>query len=572
MNRRLTTRTPRRWSTRTTRHLRRSLAVLGLIACVTWGSACAKAVLPDPDKNTNWLSICQSDQQCGGDFSCLCGVCTKSCTSTDACQAVNKSSTCVSTKHAAAGPMCTSNPTNVPGVCIASCQLDSECHVFAKGLSCRNHTCIALPVAIRDAGVRAADAMSVDAASDDAGTGAQSDAAGATVQGDAAVSRCGDGIVQGSEGCDGKAAHATCVSCQLLCDTGFMDCDGVPSNGCEINLQADPMSCGACGQVCTAGAPCGRGVCATLLANTPQSPPVALAADDAYVYWLTRGTVDAIGASHHDGALLRAPVGGGSTTILASGLDTFSYAPALAIDSKAAYYKVNYGDVHSVTFSNLQDSLLVTVPTGASSLAADDTYLYWFQSPNTSEGGTLYRMLDDASSAPTSLSIVSWGPLLLDSTHLYWTQNSGTTFYSSDKDGKNAKMASGSFPVRSLGAYGVSDGTLYVMTGDSGAQLYNVVNGSAALLWSADSVEAPWPGGLAADTSGIYWVYTTGAGTQASTSFLVRNDPSQPANPLPIASFRGPNSSNRGAMVTTTANLIAVADPSTGTVFTLPKP
>jgi hypothetical protein len=51
----------------------------------------------------------------------------------------------------------------------------------------------------------------------------------------------------------------------LVCDDGEADCDGVPENGCEANLQTDVMNCGACGYFCgvpRAVAACEAGQCA----------------------------------------------------------------------------------------------------------------------------------------------------------------------------------------------------------------------------------------------------------------------------------------------------------------------
>ncbi|MBI5533868.1 MAG: hypothetical protein HY898_14195 [Deltaproteobacteria bacterium] len=46
-----------------------------------------------------------------------------------------------------------------------------------------------------------------------------------------------------------------------FCGSGWGDCDGDPQNGCETNLATDPASCGACGQVCASGQVCVSGVC-----------------------------------------------------------------------------------------------------------------------------------------------------------------------------------------------------------------------------------------------------------------------------------------------------------------------
>ncbi|HEX3769971.1 MAG TPA: hypothetical protein VHV30_03865 [Polyangiaceae bacterium] len=63
-------------------------------------------------------------------------------------------------------------------------------------------------------------------------------------------------------------AHGTtsCANgvCVPVCASGFADCDGDLSNGCEANLDADPLHCGTCPTVCTAdsGSPiCNSGVC-----------------------------------------------------------------------------------------------------------------------------------------------------------------------------------------------------------------------------------------------------------------------------------------------------------------------
>jgi len=53
--------------------------------------------------------------------------------------------------------------------------------------------------------------------------------------------------------------------CQLLaCGQGFMNCDKVFGNGCEVNALTDPANCGACGKVCNSdnGSPtCASGNC-----------------------------------------------------------------------------------------------------------------------------------------------------------------------------------------------------------------------------------------------------------------------------------------------------------------------
>jgi len=75
-------------------------------------------------------------------------------------------------------------------------------------------------------------------------------------------------------GCSGGRCLVT------ACAEGFADCDGDASNGCEVDLQRDPVHCGACGTrcaaanatlACTAGA-CTLTACADGFADCNGSP------------------------------------------------------------------------------------------------------------------------------------------------------------------------------------------------------------------------------------------------------------------------------------------------------------
>ncbi|WP_156338033.1 hypothetical protein [Chondromyces crocatus] len=60
-------------------------------------------------------------------------------------------------------------------------------------------------------------------------------------------------------------------SCAIAsCNSGWADCDGNPSNGCETNLLSNVGSCGACGNACTAAngvASCAGGACGVAACN-----------------------------------------------------------------------------------------------------------------------------------------------------------------------------------------------------------------------------------------------------------------------------------------------------------------
>ena len=46
-----------------------------------------------------------------------------------------------------------------------------------------------------------------------------------------------------------------------VCSTGFADCDRTSTNGCEIDVRANTANCGACGVVCPSGQVCADGAC-----------------------------------------------------------------------------------------------------------------------------------------------------------------------------------------------------------------------------------------------------------------------------------------------------------------------
>ena len=72
----------------------------------------------------------------------------------------------------------------------------------------------------------------------------------------------------------GAPANASAVcnggSCSFVCNSGFADCDGQSSNGCEANLSTSSQHCGSCNspcpQTCSGGTcqcafPCGTQCC-----------------------------------------------------------------------------------------------------------------------------------------------------------------------------------------------------------------------------------------------------------------------------------------------------------------------
>lgn len=65
---------------------------------------------------------------------------------------------------------------------------------------------------------------------------------------------CGEGQL-----CEPSGGANKCSGTTPSCAGSEADCDGDPSNGCEVDLAVDPSNCGVCGKVCGSSNPCNQG-------------------------------------------------------------------------------------------------------------------------------------------------------------------------------------------------------------------------------------------------------------------------------------------------------------------------
>jgi glucuronoarabinoxylan endo-1,4-beta-xylanase len=93
------------------------------------------------DSQTNWLSICEIDAQCGA-LHCVCGVCTNPCNK-DADCTKTKGSVCLSSTDVGAIAQCGGGPATAPGLCMPRCD-DGRC---ARGQMCVASVCTPVPIA-----------------------------------------------------------------------------------------------------------------------------------------------------------------------------------------------------------------------------------------------------------------------------------------------------------------------------------------------------------------------------------------------------------------------------------------
>jgi hypothetical protein len=84
---------------------------------------------------------------------------------------------------------------------------------------------------------------------------ATSDIGNVDASGDSDSADVGSGDCTVDDDCSGQPhqvgfCDTTTNTCTYTCDDGFDDCDADPTNGCEVDVNADTSNCGACGTTC----------------------------------------------------------------------------------------------------------------------------------------------------------------------------------------------------------------------------------------------------------------------------------------------------------------------------------
>jgi hypothetical protein len=166
---------------------------------------------------------------------------------------------------------------------------------------------------------------------------------------------CGNACAfpQGSAACSGS-------SCFLAsCSTGFLDCNHVQSDGCEVNKATDAANCGTCGNACALGETCNSGVCT---ANLAQGFLGYWKMDDAF------GSSSAFdsGPNHLNGAV-QGPV---------------TFVPGAGKQGSGAISLAGNGYLR-VQFPNdaLGEGTGISIPQG------NITFAMWFQTSSSAVGG-----------------------------------------------------------------------------------------------------------------------------------------------------------------------------------------
>lgn len=391
------------------------------------------------DSETHFLRACHSDKECGAS-SCLCGVCTRSCESSSACEFGALVAACVQSDE----PSC-----NRQMICDAPCTDTNECALLGDRYACSTGHCrvqTSSPdnpheidsgvAAIRDASAVAAatmDAATMDAATTGADTHADTgtkDAAGL----DATASVSDAGMQDTSQADTGlplprsegqPCTEQSACAADLVCARGACAKDPCLATSCAfISAAPDAHPCVAASATRD---PCNNGTCPTgficHIDNTCVAPGACDSAGVATVGMASSSSVMlmAIDADYLYGTdgpnsarqVARWSIASGERTLLADG-DRAPPDNTMLVDSQALYWVGPKQALESTpVLWRLQLSPLGTPELlGADSglLAQDAGYLYL----TSDDRKTLFRI---AKSNPDVRESIASAP-------------AGTTFYS----------------------------------------------------------------------------------------------------------------------------------------------
>ncbi len=138
----------------------------------------------------------------------------------------------------------------------------------------------------------------------------------------------------------------TSGACSILCNTNYADCNGTNADGCEVNLTNDKHNCGACGHDCGGGT-CNNGLCTAWVLATEPSAPQHIALYGNNIYWTLSNAIRSV-----------AKTGGTVSSVVWS----VTNASDLAIDASGLYW-LEFSTSGKVRHTQLQGIIITEVDT-----------------------------------------------------------------------------------------------------------------------------------------------------------------------------------------------------------------
>lgn len=287
----------------------------------------------------------------------------------------------------------------------------------------------------------------------------------------------------------GSNATRQCVSgsCTFACLTNFYDCDGDPTNGCEINLQNDAANCGACGNACAGTvSACSAAHCNVIVASQ-MNGLAGIAADGAHVYF-TAST---------DGNVMRVDPDGSNLMLLAPNQ---SQPMAIATDGANAYFVDPIGQ--NVTSVGIDGSNLQIIASGLNNPVAI-TYqggmLYWV---TQNDGAVVESTPDGLTQTVLAMGETLPMQIVSDGVNAYWSASQGLRMASIDGTTLLPTTLIADVGVSAVG----SDGT-FAYWADMGLIQRVMPDGTQQTSCS----QSPTPAnGIVSDGSNVYWIDQAG--------------------------------------------------------------
>jgi concanavalin A-like lectin/glucanase superfamily protein/stigma-specific protein Stig1 len=201
---------------------------------------------------------------CGAGQVCTAGVCKITCGSLTTCSPTAASPYCanLTTDNAncgACGTSCGAGLVCTAGACSLSCGSLTTCSPTAASPYCANLTTDNANCGTCGHGCATGQACIAGACQATCATN-ETTCAGMCTNTSFDPSNCGScgntcSFPQGSGACAGGGCFLA------SCNAGYLDCNHLQADGCEVNKNTSAANCGACGAACALGESCNLGVC-----------------------------------------------------------------------------------------------------------------------------------------------------------------------------------------------------------------------------------------------------------------------------------------------------------------------